>query len=275
MAKLVRNSTHATVTVDNLTRPGCSIHDANRFHVARSRHCASSTRKVTRFHGHLTTVGASDATRLCRAICVKNAVDFLISTITWLAFGYALALGDRGDLGDFAGTTRFFAVDLPTGDTEWCAQPPCLHASAHVRNLLCQVNVVFPVDLHQCYVYYRVRHARIAHHVIRLIVVPEFGLADVWLHIDFLTTLLNMPPQWSRCSQILPECQVPVPSGVVSRGIFFPPSCSRHSSIPWWCTGAGPRMHGSRMAPTATSHSPISLGKYGRLGEMPRVTCHA
>jgi len=54
-----------------------------------------------------------------KAICVKNAVDFLISTITWLAFGYALALGDRGDLGDFAGTTRFFAVDLPTGDTEW------------------------------------------------------------------------------------------------------------------------------------------------------------
>jgi len=50
-----------------------------------------------------------------KAICVKNAVDFLITTVTWLTFGYALAFGARGDLGDFAGTDNFFGMDIETG----------------------------------------------------------------------------------------------------------------------------------------------------------------
>ena len=42
-------------------------------------------------------------------------MDFLICTITWLqlAVGYALAFGDAGGLGQFAGTTFFFGTDIP------------------------------------------------------------------------------------------------------------------------------------------------------------------
>jgi len=57
-----------------------------------------------------------------KAICVKNAVDFLICTMTWLCMGYAFAFGERGALGDFAGTSYFFGIDLPSateGNLDW------------------------------------------------------------------------------------------------------------------------------------------------------------
>ena len=59
---------------------------------------------------------------LIRAICVKNVIDFLITTISWLTFGYALAFGEAGGLGGFAGTSKFFAQGIGTpesGSIEW------------------------------------------------------------------------------------------------------------------------------------------------------------
>ena len=58
-----------------------------------------------------------------RAICVKNVIDFLITTISWLTLGYAWAFGERGGLGDLAGTSKFFAEGIGTpesGSIEWC-----------------------------------------------------------------------------------------------------------------------------------------------------------
>jgi len=54
-----------------------------------------------------------------KAICVKNVVDFLIVTITWLTFGYGLAFGERGALGDFAGTSYFFTDGVDEKTTQW------------------------------------------------------------------------------------------------------------------------------------------------------------
>jgi len=57
-----------------------------------------------------------------KAICVKNVIDFLITTISWLTLGYAWAFGERGGLGDLAGTSKFFAEGIGTpesGSIEW------------------------------------------------------------------------------------------------------------------------------------------------------------
>jgi len=55
-----------------------------------------------------------------KSICVKNVVDFLITTIWWLAIGYPFAFGDRGALGYFAGTTFHFGQNLEdTGAHAW------------------------------------------------------------------------------------------------------------------------------------------------------------
>jgi len=57
-----------------------------------------------------------------KAICVKNVIDFLITTISWLTLGYAWAFGETGGLGGFAGTSKFFAQDIGTpesGSIEW------------------------------------------------------------------------------------------------------------------------------------------------------------
>ena len=57
-----------------------------------------------------------------------SAVNFLICMTTWLTVGYALAFGDTGGLGQFAGTTFFFGTgildltrkkDLNKGNIDW------------------------------------------------------------------------------------------------------------------------------------------------------------
>ena len=39
--------------------------------------------------------------------------------MTWLCFGYALAFGEHGSLGYFAGTSHFFALDISMKTTAW------------------------------------------------------------------------------------------------------------------------------------------------------------
>ena len=54
-----------------------------------------------------------------RAICVKNAVDFLVATIFWLILGYPLAFGKEGELGHFGGTSNYFGEDVSAANTDW------------------------------------------------------------------------------------------------------------------------------------------------------------
>lgn len=67
-----------------------------------------------------------------KAICVKNAVDFLVATIFWLIIGYPLAFGNSGDtgrgggcggkdcaLGHFAGQDYYFGDKVSPTDTSW------------------------------------------------------------------------------------------------------------------------------------------------------------
>jgi len=60
-----------------------------------------------------------------KAICVKNAVDFLVATVFWLILGYPLAFGKVGELKKFGGTDNHFGdgMDLPNGEwAEWFFQ---------------------------------------------------------------------------------------------------------------------------------------------------------
>jgi len=54
-----------------------------------------------------------------KAICVKNVIDFLVATCTWLCFGYPFAFGERGAFGDFLGTSNFFGDGLDVATTDW------------------------------------------------------------------------------------------------------------------------------------------------------------
>lgn len=59
-----------------------------------------------------------------RAICVKNAVDFLVCTITWVAIGYGFAFGPEG--GEFLGGgiwPLFADYKIDSSTSEWCTLP--------------------------------------------------------------------------------------------------------------------------------------------------------
>jgi len=58
---------------------------------------------------------------------VKNAVDFLVCTITWVAIGYGFAFGPTG--GEFlgGGIWPLFEHDkIDSTSSEWCASAPAL-----------------------------------------------------------------------------------------------------------------------------------------------------
>lgn len=54
-----------------------------------------------------------------KAICVKNVIDFLVATVTWLCFGFPFAFGERGAFGNFLGTNHFFGSGLDVSTTDW------------------------------------------------------------------------------------------------------------------------------------------------------------
>merc|ERR1711968_99212 len=69
----------------------------------------------------LLEVGAVRAQH-AKAICVKNAVDFLVCTLTWIFIGYPLAFGPDKGIGQFVGKGNWFGSDIELDEgyaTEW------------------------------------------------------------------------------------------------------------------------------------------------------------
>jgi len=101
-----------------------------------------------------------------KAICVKNAVDFLVCTMTWLFVGYPLAFGDNGALGKFAGTTKWMGNDISPESTEWaffffqwtfCASTSTIVSGSgaercsfkgYIMNTIVLSSIVYPVVVH-------------------------------------------------------------------------------------------------------------------------------
>ena len=92
-----------------------------------------------------------------RAICVKNAVDFLVCTITWNCVGYPFAFGAKGAFGDFVGVGKWFGTDIESTSGEWYHADAMVAVCASYFHSGLQGHSLLPVDILCIHLHHRLR----------------------------------------------------------------------------------------------------------------------